>query len=152
MKKHIFVAIAAACMMIGTGASAQNKQSQSRMMKERPTAEQVAQHQTARLKEKLALTDKQAQQIYDYNLQQVKELQKQREQMRAARQAEVAKMKSILTPEQFEKWQKLQGDNLRGRGPKAGKPGAAGKGQCCNRSAKGGKKACGPANGKPHKK
>ena len=148
MKKHIFVAIAAACMMIGTGASAQNKQAQSRMMKERPTAEQVAQHQTDRLKEKLSLTDKQAQQLYDYNLQQVKELQKQREQMRAARQAEVAKMKSILTPEQFEKWQKLQGDNQRGRAPKAGQ---AGKGQCCQKSAKGHKQGCCKGNGKPRK-
>ena len=61
------------------------------------------------MKEKLALTDAQAKQIYSYNLQQIKEMQAVREQMRAARQAEAAKMKSILTEEQFEKWQEMQG-------------------------------------------
>ena len=101
MKKSIFAVIATLCMMIGTGASAQNKPMQNRMMKERPTAEQMAQCKTDRMKEQLALTDEQAAQVYKYNLQQIKEMQMQREQMRKAQQAETAKMKSILTPEQF---------------------------------------------------
>ena len=109
MKKSIFVVAATLGMMIGTGVCAQNTQQQSRMMKERPTAEQLAQRQTDRMKEKLALTDAQAKQIYSYNLQQIKEMQAVREQMRAARQAEAAKMKSILTEEQLEKWQEMQG-------------------------------------------
>ena len=75
MKKSIFVVAATLGMMIGTGVCAQNTQQQSRMMKERPTAEQLAQRQTDRMKEKLALTDAQAKQIYSYNLQQIKEMQ-----------------------------------------------------------------------------
>lgn len=109
MKKSIFAVIATLCMMIGTGASAQNKPMQSRMMKERPTVEQMAQRKTDRMKEQLALTDEQAAQVYKYNLQQIKEMQMQREQMRKAQQAETAKMKSILTPEQFKQWQEMQG-------------------------------------------
>lgn len=148
MKKNIFVVMAAACMMIGTGVCAQNMQHQSRMMKERPTAEQMAQRQTDRMKEKLSLTDEQTKEVYAYNLQQIKEMQAQREQMRAARQAEAAKMKSILTPEQFEKWQEMQGyDKNRGRMQKDGKAG-----KTCQKPMKGdkGKKAC--CNGKKENK
>ena len=111
MKKNIFAVAAALCLLIGTGASAQNRnEQQSRMMKERPTAEQMAQRKADRLKEKLTLTDAQTKQVYELNLQQIKDMQAQREQMRAARQAETNKMKSILTPEQFAKWQELQGE------------------------------------------
>lgn len=133
MKKNIFAVMAAVCMMIGTGVCAQNMQHRSRMMKDRPTVEQMAQRQTDRMKEKLSLTDEQAKQVYAYNLQQIKE-------MRAARQAEAAKMKSILTPEQFEKWQEMQGyDKNRGRMQKDGKAG-----KTCQKPMKGDKdkKAC----------
>lgn len=142
MKKSIFMVVATFCMMIGTGVSAQNKPVQSRMMKERPTAEQMAQRKTDRMKEKLSLTEEQTVQVYDYNLQQIKEMQVQREQMRAARQAEEAKMKAILTPEQFEKWQEMQGQykghNKSQKGANSGKEcqksmkhGKGGKGTCC---------------------
>ncbi len=146
MKKSIFAVVATLSMMIGTGVYAQNTQQQSRMMKERPTAEQMAQRQTDRMKEKLALTDAQAKQIYAYNLQQIKEMQAQREQMRAARQAEAAKMKSILTDEQFEKWQEMQGC-YKGHGKMQKGDGKAGK--CCQNSKKGGKGTC--CDGKKNK-
>lgn len=146
MKKSIFAVVATLGMMIGTGVCAQNTQQQSRMMKNRPTAEQMAQRQTDRMKEKLALTDAQTKQIYAYNLQQIKEMQTLREQMRTARQAEAAKMKSILTDEQFEKWQEMQGC-YKGHGKMQKGDGKAGK--CGQNAKKGGKGAC--CDGKKHK-
>lgn len=114
MKKKIFAAAVALCLMAGTGAFAQN-QNQQRMRRDMPTAEQMAQRKTDRMKEKLNLTEEQTKQVYDYNLQEVKQMQSMREQMRAARQAEAEKMKSILTPEQYKQWTEAQGPKC-GRG------------------------------------
>ena len=130
---------AAFCLMLGTGAFAQNgkQQGERRPM---PTAEQMAQRKTDRMKEKLNLTDAQVEQVYAYNLQQIKEMETQRERMRADRQAEAEKMKSILTPEQYAQWQQMQGE--RGaRKPGAGKNDAGNKsgaknGKCCDKSQK----------------
>ncbi len=144
MKKNIFAVAATLCLLIGTGASAQNRNGQqSRMMKERPTAEQMAQRKADRLKEKLTLTDEQTKQVYNLNLQQIKEMQAQREQMRAARQAEANKMKSILTPEQFAKWQELQGERKGHNPAKMHKDGKCCKeAGCCKDGQKTGKGAC----------
>lgn len=125
MKKRIFAAAAALCLMAGTGAFAQDGKP-AHGMREMPTAEQMARRQTDRMKEKLALTDAQEQQIYEYNLQQIKEMQAQQERMRAARQAEAEKMKGILTAEQYAQWQQMQGDahGRHGRpGDRGGRPG-----------------------------
>lgn len=137
MKKNIFAVAAAFCLMLGTGAFAQNgkQQGERRPM---PTAEQMAQRKTDRMKEKLNLTDAQVEQVYVYNLEQIKQMESLRERMRADRQAEAEKMKSILTPEQYAQWQQMQGE----RGSR--KPGArngAGKadaknGKCCGKSQK----------------
>lgn len=110
----------ALCLLAGTGAFAQN-QNKERMRREMPTAEQMAQRKADRMKEKLNLTEAQTKQIYDYNLQQVKEMQSMREQMRAARQAEDEKMKSILTPEQYTQWKQAQGPECSPRGREARK-------------------------------
>lgn len=152
MKKNIFAVAAALCLLIGTSASAQNQNGhQSRMMKERPTAEQMAQRKADRLKEKLTLTDAQTKQVYELNLQQIKAMQAQREQMRAARQAETNKMKSILTPEQFAKWQEMQGEHK----PYPAKMHKDGKGckeaGCCKHAQKDGKDACCDAKNKKKK-
>ena len=144
MKKNIFAVAAALCLLIGTGASAQNQNGhQSRMMKECPTAEQMAQRKADRLKEKLTLTDAQTKQVYELNLQQIKDMQAQREQMRAARQAETNKMKSILTPEQFAKWQELQGERTQHPAKMHHKDGKCGKeAGCCKHAQKDGKGTC----------
>lgn len=139
MKKRIFAAVAALCLMAGTGAFAQNGTQTRSGMREMPTAEQMARRQTDRLKEKLSLTDAQEKQIYEYNLQQIKEMQAQRERMRAARQAEAQKMKNILTPEQYAQWQQMQGQ-ARGMRGKQGD---------CNRAGKKGAKCCGKSCDKP---
>lgn len=127
MKKRIFAALMAFCLMAGTSAFAQNTK-KAPMPKERPTVEQMAQRQTERMTQKLKLTEAQAKQVYDLNLQQIKQMQSMREQMRAARNAEAEKMKSILTTEQFVEWAQMQGPKWgEGRGPKGMHPGKDGR-------------------------
>lgn len=138
MKKYMFVVAATLGMMIGTGAFAQQPQQRNRKgAGERPTAEQMARQKSDRMKKQLALNDEQTQQLYNYHLQQFREMQTrheaimaeqaakraeleaarnvQREKMKALRQAEADRMKSILTPEQFDKWQQLRQQAPRGR-------------------------------------
>lgn len=96
------------CLLAGTSAFAQDSK-RGPKMKERPTAEQMAQRKTDRMVEKLNLNEDQSKQLYELNLQEVKDMQAQHEQMRAARKAQAGKMQKILTPEQFEQWQQMQG-------------------------------------------
>ena len=90
MKKRIFAVAAALCLLAGTGAFAQDSK-KAPMMKERPTAEQMAQRRTERMTEKLNLSEKQSKQLYEVNLQDIKEMQAQAEQMRAYRKAQAAR-------------------------------------------------------------
>ena len=115
MKKRIFAVAAALCLLAGTGAFAQDSK-KAPMMKERPTAEQMAQRKTERMTEKLNLSEKQSKQLYEVNLQDIKEMQAQAEQMRAYRKTQAEKMKGILTPEQFEQWKQMQGPRPPARG------------------------------------
>lgn len=119
MKKRIFAAVAALCLLAGTSVLAQNNRKPGTTPRERPTVEQMAQKQTERMTEALKLTEAQAKQVYEVNLQQIKEMMAQREQMRAARKAEAERMKSILTTEQFVQWSQMQGPRTgqRGHGP-----------------------------------
>lgn len=116
MKKQIFAAMTALCLMATTTLFAQEKPQAA--PKTPPTAEQMAEHQTQRMTEKLQLTDAQAKQVYEANLAQIKQMQAMREQMRKARMAQADKMKSILTTEQFMQWSQMQG-------PRPGQPGNA---------------------------
>lgn len=131
MKKRIFAAAMALCLMAGTGVFAQS-QNQQRMRREMPTVEQMAQRKTDRMKEKLNLTEEQTKQVYDYNLQEIKQMQSMRQQMRAARQAEAEKMKAILTPAQYEQWIEAKGPQCSPRGREARK-GRGQKGACCDK-------------------
>ena len=81
-----------------------------------PTAEQLAERQTERMTQRLNLTDAQAKQVYQLNLDQIKQMQAMREKMRQARMAQADKMKSILSTEQFMQWSQMQG-------PRPGQPG-----------------------------
>lgn len=138
MKKRIFAAMAAVGLVLGSCAFAQNGKPQGER-RQMPTAEQMAQRKTDRMKEKLNLTEAQTKQVYAYNLEQIKEMEAQRERMRAARQAEAEKMKSILTPEQYAEWQQMQGmygQHKRGAHHDkscCGKTGAK-NGKCCAKS------------------
>lgn len=129
------------CLLAGTSAFAQNSK-RAPKMKERPTAEQMAQRKTDRMVEKLNLNEDQSKQLYELNLQNIKEMQAQHEQMRAARKAQAEKMKKILTPEQYEQWTKMQGQRP---GMMHGKQMKDGKGCCPCKHAEKGKqgKKCG---------
>lgn len=136
MKKRIFAVAAALCLMAGTGAFAQEAKPAA-APKERPTVEQMAQRMTERMQKELKLTDAQAKEVYNLNLQQIKEMQAMREKMREARKAEAEKMKSILTTEQFMQWSQMQKQQMRmpgqrGHGPQAMHKGKDGKkqGEC----------------------
>ena len=126
MKKRIFAVAAALCLMAGTGAFAQEAKPAA-APKERPTVEQMA----------LKLTDAQAKEVYNLNLQQIKEMQAMREKMREARKAEAEKMKSILTTEQFVQWSQMQAPRpgQRGHGPQMMKKGdrRGGGKECCDK-------------------
>ena len=117
MKARIFAAVVVFGLLAGTSAFAQEQKKE--MTKERPTAEQIAQKRTDRMTERFKLDEKQSKALYDYNLQTAqaqqtkwadmqKQMQAGREQMKADRAAREAKMKEILTPEQFTQWQAAQ--------------------------------------------
>ena len=117
MKKQIFAAAMALCLMATTTLFAQESKPQVEP-RTPPTAEQLAQRQTERMTKQLNLSDAQAKQVYDVNLAQIKQMQAMREKMREARMAEADKMKSILSTEQFMQWSQMQG-------PRPGQPGKA---------------------------
>lgn len=113
MKKRLFAALAAVCMMAGTSAFAQQAEAPRTKAKQRPTPEQMAQRMTDRMAEKYELTDAQKQQVYDLSLQQVQSMQEHRRQMVAERKASDEKMKGILTDEQYKQWKDDQAKMMR---------------------------------------
>lgn len=108
MKRIIFAAAAALCLAMTTNADAQTRRTDAGT-KERPNVEQTARRMTDRMTEALQLDEAQATQIYDLNLQRAQRMEEQRQQMQAARKAEAERMKSILTADQFAKWERMQG-------------------------------------------
>lgn len=130
MKKRIFAAFALLCLMSGMSAFARQPETASDA-KERPTAEQMAQRQTERLTQKLSLTDDQAKQVYALCLEQGRQMEAMQQQARTARQADDAKMKSILTAEQYAQWTQMQGEGYHKRqGGGARKGGSCGGDNC----------------------
>lgn len=115
MKKQIFAAVTALCLMATTTLFAQEAKPEAEP-KTPPTPEQMAEQQTQRMTQRLKLTDAQAKQVYEANLDQIKQMQALREKMQEARLARADKMKSILTTEQFMQWSQMQG-------PRHGQPG-----------------------------
>ena len=114
-----------------------------------------AQRKTERMTEKLNLSEKQSKQLYEVNLQDIKEMQAQAEQMRAYRKTQAEKMKGILTPEQFEQWKQMQGPRHgMNRGPRMkdgrGDKAAVREGRKCAPCA-GDRKCDGPRSGKEKK-
>lgn len=119
MKKQIFAAVSALCLMATTTLFAQEPKQQV-APKTPPTAEQMAEHKTERMTQRLKLTDAQAKKVYEANLEQIKQMQAMREQMNESRLALAEKMKSILSTEQFMQWSQMQGPRhgQSGNGPR----------------------------------
>lgn len=137
----------AVCLMAVSGVSAQDQQNMQ--PKERPTAEQMAQRRTDRMAEKLNLTDAQKKEVYGMNLDQARKMEKEREQAKARAEqmkkdiaARDAKMKSILTEEQYTQWRDMQKAMMRannhgkGHGPQMK---CEGRKECCGDCMKDGK-------------
>ena len=126
MKKQIFAAAMALCLMATTTLFAQDPKSQAEP-KTPPTIEQIAERMTQRMTEQLKLTEAQTKQVYELNLAQIKQMKAIREKMEAARQAQAEEMKKILSTEQFMQWSQMQGPRgeRSGHGPHM-KPGKQG--------------------------
>lgn len=107
MKKQILAAAAALCLMATTPLFAQ-EQPQRPVRPTPPTVEQMAQHRTQRMAERMQLNDDQIKKVYEVNLEQIKQMQQLREQMKAVRTSSAEQMKEILTTEQFMQWAQMQ--------------------------------------------
>ena len=70
--------------------------------------EERAQKRAETLKAKLKLTDAQYDQVYTQLISNEKKIQAQRDEMKKAREDHDAKMKSILTPEQYSQLKDMQ--------------------------------------------
>lgn len=119
----------ACCLMLGaTQVQAQSAAPESQRarfeQREKPSAEQRAAMHRDRMKKELSLDDKQAQAVYDFYLKQAETFDKQaeqarsdadarREQMKDAYTKQRTTMKSILSEEQFAKWERIQNEQAR---------------------------------------
>ncbi len=141
MKRKIFAVAAALGLLAGTGAFAQDRSARMNPGEQR-SPEQMAQRMTQRMTDELGLDKSQADEVYELNLDQIRQMQALRERMRTTRQAEVEKMKTILSAEQFEKWSQMQGPRPGGprhdmhRGGCQEKNGCKNK-SCCKEGAQG---------------
>ncbi len=128
MKKMFFAALAAGCLLAATTTSAQQRPARSRQPM---TAEQMAKHRTERMTEALKLDEVQKQEVYKLNLEQAQQMSRMREQHKeaAAEKREAAreqmqkqaadydaKLKKLLSAEQYKQWSERQQQH-RGRGP-----------------------------------
>lgn len=130
MKKTIFAALMAVCLMAGSSVFAQDGK-KAHMPKEKMTVEQMAKMRTEKMTQALKLDEKQAKQVYDYNMWQIKDMQSKHEQMKADRMASAEKMKTILTPEQYAQWEQMSGPKYMGKQGKCCKSGKMDKGDGC---------------------
>lgn len=130
MKKKIFAALAVLCLLAGSGAFAQEKKM---MPKERPTAEQIAQRRTEKMTEQLKLSEAQAKQVYDLNLQQAQNMQTRHEQSASERKAWADKVDGVLTPEQQQAWKQHQLQRRENMKAKRGQQDKSCKGSQCDK-------------------
>ena len=102
---------------IGYAATAQEAQK----TRTKVTPEQRAERQAERMKEALQLTEDQKKAIYELNLQSANKIKAYKKDQRDAnkdqfkkmRDEREAKMKSILTPEQYEKHQAMKAERMK---------------------------------------
>lgn len=97
--------------------------------------EQRAEQQTARMKEQLSLSDKQAEKVKAINLKYANKMketrdantgddwQAMRETIMKLRQEQDEELKGVLTTEQFENWQKIREEQRQQRGSRGERSG-----------------------------
>ena len=145
------IALCAAAMLTAVAVNAQNR---GKRPANPPTSEEMATRMTERMTKVLDLSDEQQKAVYQMNLDQINAMQAQRkenfekkqgemdarrEEMKARREARDAKLKELLTPDQYTKWKEMeqqrpprgpQGDGGPGEGgfggPEGGGPGGPG--------------------------
>lgn len=136
MKKLLFAAFAACCLLAALPSSAQRPGGNRRM-----SAEEMAKHRTERMTGQLKLDDVQQQQIYRLNLDFAQKMQQlhasrkaasegdtrqdDRQKMQELQEAYDAQLKKNLSREQYAKWSEhqQQARKGRGRGPQGGPEG-----------------------------
>ena len=135
MKRLIYAAFASVMMLAATAVSAQQPHAGRgrQTPPQEKTPEQIAEAMTQRMTTQLNLSDKQQKEIYELNLQNIKEQQAYREQMAKEREARMkaieqkreandAKLKKILTEEQYQQMVDNRSKMAARRGPGATRP------------------------------
>lgn len=100
MRKYRILWLAALLVWVGATAAAQERRGHDG---KRPTATEMAEMRTARMTEALGLNAEQQEQVRALNLERAKNMEAQY----AARQANEARLKEILTPEQYARWEQM---------------------------------------------
>ncbi len=127
----IYAAFASVMMLAATAVSAQQPHAGRgrQTPPQEKTPEQIAEAMTQRMTTQLNLSDKQQKEIYELNLQNIKEQQAYREQMAKEREARMkaieqkreandAKLKKILTEEQYQQMVDNRSKMAARRGPR----------------------------------
>lgn len=100
MKKYRILWLAALLVWVGATAAAQERRGDDG---KRPTATERAEMRTARMTEALGLTAEQQEQVRALNLERAKNM----EALCAARKANEERLKEVLTPEQYARWEQM---------------------------------------------
>ncbi|MFN8153587.1 MAG: hypothetical protein U0Y08_04770 [Bacteroidia bacterium] len=105
MKYLLKLFLIAGLILSAAGVNAQNQRPAKRTP---PTPEVRAERRTAMLKDKLLLTEEQKTKVYDALLKFEKSRVTDQQQIKANREAYEAELRTILTPEQLEKYEAMR--------------------------------------------
>lgn len=119
MKKAILALALFAGLNTAVSAQQVQKQAHNKEQRAKMTPEQRAERHAGRLQKALGLTDAQKQAIIESDVQTAKQIQPLKEEQKDRREKLVAmqkqrdeKMKSILTPEQYAKFQEMKKERM----------------------------------------
>ncbi len=103
MKGYKMVCLMACMVLAGATVSAQNCGMQGRREGKCPTPTEMAEKRTARMTEALSLTPEQQEQVKQLNAEHAKRMEARRAEMKA----EQEQLRTVLTPEQYAKWEEM---------------------------------------------
>lgn len=131
MKSCRMIWLAAILLMAGAEAVAQNRG--EREGRRKPSVEEIAQHQTTRMTEALGLSPEQAEQVGVLNRQQAEKRQAHQEAMRQEREAHKQALRSVLSPEQYARWEQIESERRENRPPAMRGDSAHRRGEGCSK-------------------